>query len=151
MKWRARVDAATRLDAWETLRAICGSDTPSWTKFSKLVAQGHRIVVQPQWFIDHTVSNAGLHRIRAVRKEGRSSTPYKKALAAYPVKDRPRGATDIKSVLWHAQTLRRTSPVVIVKRKEGRHMKYILLDGVHRLIAAVIANEKLAISVVNLP
>lgn len=56
---------------------------------------------------------------------------------AYPIKDRPRGDRDLKSVKYHRMKIQKVGsvePVWIYKK--GR--KNILLDGVHRVVASYI-------------
>lgn len=60
---------------------------------------------------------------------------------AYPIEDRPRGDKDIESVNYYIKLLQNKqiiNPIWIIK-KNG---KYILLDGVHRIIASYIKNKK---------
>lgn len=64
----------------------------------------------------------------------------------YPKNDRPRGINDVKSLKYHITTKNSISPVVIIYYKN----KYILLDGVHRILASRILNEKIKILLIKL-
>jgi hypothetical protein len=59
----------------------------------------------------------------------------------YPEDDRPRGDADLESVLYHQQMIREighTEPVWIVLKDN----QYILLDGVHRIVATYLENKQ---------
>ena len=60
----------------------------------------------------------------------------------YPVENRPRGKADLASVAHHRRTIRSkgrvTSPVWLAK-KDG---KYIMLDGVHRVVATYLEKKR---------
>ena len=59
----------------------------------------------------------------------------------YPKEDRPRGQDDLDSVLHHRRTIRRegeTEPIWIAKKGD----RYIILDGVHRIVATNMENKR---------
>lgn len=59
----------------------------------------------------------------------------------YPINNRPRGDNDIKSVLYHRQNIRQTGytePIWIIFTKN----RFILLDGVHRIVATYLENKQ---------
>ena len=65
----------------------------------------------------------------------------KTAVKAYPIDNRPRGDTDIKSVKFYQKQLqnkKEIDPIWIIKKNDD----YILLDGVHRIVASYIENKK---------
>ena len=65
----------------------------------------------------------------------------KSATEAYPIKNRPRGSDDIKSVKFYQRQLQSKKdiqPIWIIKKNR----KYILLDGAHRIVASYIENKK---------
>ncbi len=63
------------------------------------------------------------------------------AVKAYPLDNRPRGDRDISSVKYYQKLIRNKSDIqpiyILIKGKN-----YILLDGVHRIIASYIENKK---------
>jgi len=61
----------------------------------------------------------------------------KSAVKAYPLDDRPRGDTDISSVKYY-QKQKDITPIWMILNNK----KYILLDGVHRIVASYIENKK---------
>lgn len=64
---------------------------------------------------------------------------------AYPLNNRPRGIEDIKSVKHHMKSSC-VPPIVIIKDK-----KEILVDGVHRLVAAKLSGKRtVLVYVINL-
>jgi len=65
----------------------------------------------------------------------------KTAVKAYPLDNRPRGDIDIKSVKFYQKQLqmkKEIDPIWIIKKNDN----YILLDGVHRIVASYIENKK---------
>lgn len=59
----------------------------------------------------------------------------------YPVHDRPRGQKDLDSLKYHRRIIRKnghTDPVWIAKKGE----RYIMLDGVHRIVATNLENKR---------
>lgn len=62
------------------------------------------------------------------------------AAKSFPLNDRPRGIDDIKSVKYHQNQIKNKiiSPIWIVFKNN----KYILIDGVHRIVASYIEKEK---------
>jgi len=55
----------------------------------------------------------------------------------FPPEDCPRGPADISSVEYHMTTMAAISPVGMLLSPDG----YIMLDGVHRLVAAYITSS----------
>ncbi len=64
----------------------------------------------------------------------------KRAILAYPLNDRPRGDKDIKSVKFYQNLIKNKKNIsaIWLIYKNG---KYILLDGVHRIVASYIENK----------
>jgi len=63
------------------------------------------------------------------------------AVKAFPLNDRPRGIDDIKSVKYHQNQIKNKiiSPIWIVCKNN----KYILIDGVHRIVASYIEKKNI--------
>jgi hypothetical protein len=62
------------------------------------------------------------------------------AIKAYPIHNRPRGNKDISSVKYYQKLIKNKidiTPIWIIKKNN----KYILLDGVHRIVASYIENK----------
>src|ERR1700678_1311440 len=95
------------------------------------------------------IGNAGVHRILAVRRAKRNGTRDHQKLAeiAYPPRDRPRHDRDLASVVFHASTSKKVSPVVIARIRTGRSVRYILLDGVHRLVSVAIRGGPVKVAI----
>lgn len=63
------------------------------------------------------------------------------AANAFPINDRPRGNDDILSVKYHQKQIqenKEVTPIWVVYKNN----RYILLDGVHRVVASYIENKK---------
>ena len=63
------------------------------------------------------------------------------AIKAFPINDRPRGDDDITCVKYHQKQIqehKEVSPIWLAVKNN----KYILLDGVHRVVASYIENKK---------
>jgi len=59
----------------------------------------------------------------------------------YPAHDRPRGQKDLESVKYHRRIIRKngnTEPIWIAKKGN----RYIVLDGVHRIVASNLENKR---------
>lgn len=91
----------------------------SLQSFLEATKQGEYKTYKIKDLIDHPPDNLNINRLLA-----------KSVAEAYPPHDRPRGSQDIKSVKYHMK-LKCVSPLVIVKTD-----REILMDGVHRLVAA---------------
>ena len=67
--------------------------------------------------------------------------PCRLSIEPYPENNRPRGDDDINSVLYHRQTIRQTGdtePIWIIFLEN----RFILLDGVHRIVASYLENKQ---------
>ena len=65
----------------------------------------------------------------------------KSAVKAYPIEDRPRGNTDIRSVKYYQKQIQQQKdiiPIWMIQQNE----KYILLDGAHRFVASYIEDKQ---------
>jgi len=63
------------------------------------------------------------------------------AAKSFPINDRPRGNDDILSVKYHQKQIqenKEVTPIWVVYKNN----RYILLDGVHRVVASYIENKK---------
>jgi hypothetical protein len=129
MRWRKTLDAATALDAYETAKAL-NLFSGSLRAFKALPRTRRTLTVAG--FARLGVENAGAHRYQ--RRAASSSDIAALAARAYPPRDRPRGEADLASVAFLAGTRRAVSPVVVFRTARRR----VLLDGVHRLVAASI-------------
>jgi hypothetical protein len=65
----------------------------------------------------------------------------KSAVKAYPINNRPRGNSDIRSVKYYQKQIKEkkeVTPIWIIEKNK----KYILLDGSHRIVASYIEKCK---------
>jgi hypothetical protein len=65
----------------------------------------------------------------------------KSAVKAYPIEDRPRGNTDIRSVKYYQKQIQQKNeiqPIWMIQKNN----KYILLDGAHRIVASYIEDKQ---------
>ena len=60
----------------------------------------------------------------------------KSAKNAFPINDRPRGDKDISSVEYHRKQIQ--TPIWLIKQNKT----YLLLDGVHRIVAHYIEGKQ---------
>jgi len=64
----------------------------------------------------------------------------KSATTAYPIDNRPRGESDINSVIYHQDKLQHhqdITPIWLVQQNDN----YTLLDGAHRIVASFIEDK----------
>ena len=73
----------------------------------------------------------------------------KSAEEAYPPEDRPRGKEDIVSVNYHIKTQKAVSPIIVMQIEKNGKIRSIKLDGVHRIIAAIIRKSKVKVFYIN--
>jgi hypothetical protein len=74
-------------------------------------------------------------------KEMDNFNPDRLSQNAYPKNDRPRGQTDLRSVLHHRKIIKKDGypePIWIALKKG----KYILLDGAHRIVASYLEGKR---------
>ena len=69
----------------------------------------------------------------------------KTAEEAYPMGDRPRGEEDISSVKYHTETAAHISPIIVMRIRKDHNERLIKLDGVHRIMAAILRRSKVKI------
>ena len=145
--WADSVDAQTLQDAWETYK----------THFAK--KQGRKVISQ----LEFEKYSAGLKNYTTiplsdfvnnkkiqVSNMNRARLSADTAEEAYPPTDNPRGEQDIKSVEYLVNTTHEVSPIVMVRTGKT---SYILLDGMHRLVASKLRSglEDAQISVLIIP
>lgn len=143
MQWRARADKQTLKDARGTWGSL--------NQAAALRPRGAYALLPATSLLRRNLENAGVHRIAAVKEARRRGVTSARALAeaAYPETDRPRSAADIESVAYHVATRAKISPIVLAKVREGRRVRYVLLDGVHRLVAAIIRRSAVRVLVLE--
>ncbi len=128
MNWASSVDIYTFNDAWHTwdnyFRKKYSRDT-DFKKFYKSVLDCEYVKLTVNKIKKMKVDNISYARLDATNVE-----------EAY--EDRPRGDADLESIYYHLDTKECVSPIVIVYVKS----KYILLDGMHRLVASHFKNKK---------
>lgn len=134
MRWGTVVNLTTAQETYNTYYRLVKEEVLEVLKYT--VYKTH----------PKALTNAGLNRLANMKKKqkqstraGRSITLLEAAVAAYPARSRPRGQADLDSIIYHATTKRIIPPIIILKR--GR----ILLDGVHRLLAAAYLRQPIAV------
>jgi hypothetical protein len=142
MLWAELITTKTRAAAYSTFRALFGGPI-------RVIKTAYKDLTIHQ-IQQLRVSNAGMHRVSRIIAALKSEHDVKKlAQRGYPKSDRPRKGADISSVIYHATTKRKISPVVICKYKpRGRRTQYVLLDGVHRLVSAAVTGSRVRVAVV---
>ncbi len=139
MNWLATRDVESSIDAINTFNGIF-----PWMQQVGFMFIDYQYDLTLQEFQDFQIENAGAHRIEAMESCLRNDIESL-AEAAFPLKDRPRGDRDIQSIIYHATTDNPVSPIVVVVLTEYKKPRYILLDGVHRLIGAIIRGGKIKV------
>ena len=66
----------------------------------------------------------------------------KSAENAFPINDRPRGDKDISSVEFHREQIQQSKIIQPIWLIIQNHKTYLLLDGVHRIVAHYIEGEQ---------
>lgn len=123
-------------DAWETWKTYFRKTiNPKINKKEFYSLLNRPIKIRLKNIIQSKIENLNYKRLTA-------KTPK----TAYPFNQRPRGNRDISSVEWHIEQLRKKNPIlpiIIIKTRDSHNKQHtILLDGMHRLVASVIAKRK---------
>ena len=111
-------------DAWETYNTHYKNI--SLKKFLEATSQGEYKIYKIKDLINHPPDNLDINRLLA-----------KSVNEAYPENNRPRGQNDLKSVKYHMRS-KCVSPLFMIKLKNQE----ILMDGVHRLVAAKLSGKR---------
>ena len=132
MNWSNSIDINTFNDAYLTF--FNNYKKVKLDSFYKNVLNGEYKYVTMSKFKKMNVENFNYDRLQ-----------YTDINKIYPKDDRPRGIDDIKSLKYHIKTKNSISPVVIIEYKK----KFILLDGVHRIISSNILNNRIKILLIK--
>jgi hypothetical protein len=134
MEWASEISFSVYNDAWMTFNTHYNSNKIiTCDVFRQCVENGDYIKYNLKDIINDEIENLNVKRLLATS----INTAYS---------DRPRGINDIKSVKYHMKN-KYTSPCIIVNFQE----KLILLDGMHRLVAASLSGKrKIAILMVTI-
>jgi hypothetical protein len=139
--WSKEISPATLEHSWATWRDFYNTvKSVSREEFNKAIKQGKYKLLSIEEFLDLHVEN---HRLNE----------YKNAKTAeefYPLENRPRGNTDINSVNYHLSLQSPISPICVAKVMVNETVRYIKLDGVHRLIAASIRKSPIKVLFIDL-
>lgn len=122
MRWKSTLDRSSKTDAWLTYRNhFQGSKTQQ--AFFRGVTYHDMPIAE---LLKLPLENAGLHRLQ--RKH------------PFPIYDRPRGRKDLESLRFLMTTHEALSTIVL--------WNGIVLDGVHRIIAAAKTQSVIRVAVI---
>ena len=156
MPWADAVDVDTLHCAFETMQSLArhgewsAGPVPTLDRFLRAVRSGKYRDMAVADFAAMEPMNASARRLGA-----------RTAAAAYPPDDRPRGGEDLASVRRLRKRDTVASPVLVAMvdveggspakggRKSGRRAP-VLLDGMHRLVAAAIDGRPARVCFVSL-
>tara|TARA_R110002153_G_C13308990_1_gene496268 strand:+ start:2289 stop:2702 length:414 start_codon:yes stop_codon:yes gene_type:complete len=129
MNWADYCSHPVLKDAWETYKTHFTGINPN---------------VNIEHFIGADYRNVKLKELKSGKIENLSVERMSALSADIAYSDRPRGAsTDVQSVLYHMSHT--CSPIVILETTDPTGVtRYILLDGMHRLVAASLLNKRIA-------
>jgi hypothetical protein len=144
-RWAYKVDNSTIEHSWGTYvdQHYITQNSVSYTEkeFIKQLKKSSYTDISVEQLLNMNIENHRLKRYRFA----------KSAEEAYPPSDRPRGDKDINSVNYFLSTCKAISPVTIAimidKKGDTRFMK---LDGVHRMVAAMILNKNIRVLWIDL-
>jgi hypothetical protein len=122
MEWSNEISFSSFNDAWMTFNTHYNNSNVTLEQFLMATKKGNYVMWNFADLINNNVENMSIKRLYA-------PSIYE----AYPLDDRPRGMNDIESVKFHIIN-KHTSPCIIIKYMDN----YILLDGMHRLVASSI-------------
>lgn len=144
LRWADQISQETLEDGWGTwnthYRSEIAPELDKETFFDK-VQQGYYQTMSIDDFLVLDVEN---HRLK---KYKHAITPEQ----VYPPDDRPRGQHDIESVTYLMNTQNEISPVFVSKIKNcNEQVRYIKLDGVHRLVAAMLKKSAVRVFFIDI-
>lgn len=142
--WSDQVDTATIADSWKTYAEFFSSANSILLTKEQFICQlrkGTYTQMSISHFLSLPIENHRLARYHSART----------AEEAYPESDRPRQSRDIDSVNYFLSSLGPVSPitVAIMMDKKGK-IRFIKLDGVHRMMAANILQQDLRVLWIDL-
>ena len=143
IKWLRHPSDKTIKDAWKTWdtnfsKKINPKLIPNLSSFKKLLKKSNCITKNISDI--ESMKNSRLDKYRHART----------AEEAYPPNDRPRGQKDIDSVNYHIKTREPTSPIIVISVSDLDNKNHlIMLDGVHRIMGALIRKSKVSICYIN--
>lgn len=139
ISWAMHISEETLQDGWMTWNTHYRCDVNAAIDrktFFDLVQHGYYEEISVDQFLSLNVENQRL-------------LTYKHATSPeemYPPQDRPRGQKDIDAVYYLMKTKHKISPVFVAKIVQDKNaIRYIKLDGVHRLVAAKLTNSHVRI------
>ena len=110
-------------------------------EFSQTLEKKSSCVMTSIADVDPTMENSRLNRYKLA----------KSAKEAYPAEDRPRGQKDLDSVNYHLMTHQAISPIIVLSLTDiNGNKRVIKLDGMHRLMAALIKQSAIRICYLHL-
>jgi hypothetical protein len=145
INWAPQPDQVTIQDSWLTWQdyySFQSKNFISYNAFKKAITNTKCEELSPNSFLLLNIENHRLNRYCA---------NLRLAQDAYPPNDRPRGEKDILSVEYFLKMDNPISPITVAKfiDKSGK-LRLIKLDGVHRLVAAFIAQSPIRLCWVDL-
>ncbi len=142
--WADLLDKQTCEYGWRTYVQFfapqCASVVTK-TEFDAQIQSATKLCITSEQFVALGVGNERLERYWGKK------TPEE----VYPEGDRPRGQQDIDSIIMLMKTTTPVSPVLIghVRYKDGFE-QLVVLDGMHRIIAAYLSGRCLAVYLIDL-
>lgn len=134
MNWSNAIDIYTFNSAWRT-----------WDEFYR---KKYKKTFKFKQFYESTLkAHYTYHTIAAIKRLGVENLYLERLKAKTPEEaysDRPRGQADVDSVYYHMETDECVSPVVMIKVNN----RLIMLDGVHRIVAANFRKSKVLVCVI---
>ena len=110
-------------------------DNKTWIDAKQTAKNNYNVDIQPLCYVQYTVDE-----FDNLRAENHRAVKNKSLEEIFPPNDRPRGEADIKSVKYHMS--HKSHPIVLLKN-DNIPPGYIVLDGVHRIVAAYLTNSNI--------
>ena len=136
MNWSNSIDIYTFNDAWKT-----------WDNFFR--KQYKKSVNFKQFYESTLKAHYKYYLITSLKKMRIENLNLDRLKAKTPeeaYEDKPRGQVDIDSVHYHMKTNDCVSPIVLIQINK----KLIMLDGVHRVVAANFRKSKILICIIKI-
>lgn len=108
-------------------------DNKTWTDAKQTAKNNYGVDIRPLYYVQYTIDESD-----NTRTENHRAVKGKSLEVLFPPGDRPRGDGDINSVKYHMS--HKSHPIILLQREQ---LPPVVLDGVHRLVAAYLTNSNI--------
>jgi len=144
IKWSKEPSAITVKDAWGTWNDFFREDIAPKTACT--LKEFKELLKSVSYEKNETIDTLRSKKILNLKTRLEKYIDAKNPEDFYPEGDNLRGEKDFQSMIYHTQTDNEVSPVIIMEvHGSNNEIAYIKLDGVHRILAALLRKSKVRV------